>query len=111
MLYYTKKNEQRKVDSGHGHWSYPLLDEANGCVNGCMSGISVYSQTAFTPPAVHSFQEGFFVLSGTGEAQVAGAVFPLEPEMSFLVPANHVHALRSNDETVPLVLFWFHAGV
>ena len=111
MKYYARKEEHRKIDSGHGHWSYPLLDEKNGCVSDCMSGISVYSQTQFTPPAEHSFQEGFLVLSGTGEAQVANEVFFLEPEMSFLVPAHHPHSLRSNHETTPLVLFWFHAGV
>ncbi len=110
MTYYAKKDEALRQDSGNGHWSYPLLNETNGCVNDCMTGISVYASTTYTPPAVHPFQEGFLVIRGTGWAKVGEEEFPLVPELSFLVPAGCAHALKSDSEQVQLELFWFHAG-
>lgn len=88
VQYWAEMDESRRSDSGHGHWSYPLLGEENGCVRDCMSGISYYTDTCFTPVATHPFQEGFLVLSGTGDARVGGETFPLTPMRSFLVPAG-----------------------
>lgn len=51
------------------------------------------------------------MISGHGEALVGTDQFLLEPDSSFLVPANFAHAMRSYDENDPLVLFWFHAAV
>ena len=109
VKYWAELDESRRADSGHGHWSYPLLGEENGCVRDCMSGISYYTDTCFTPVATHPFQEGFLVLSGTGDARVGGETFPLTPMRSFLVPAGVEHTLRSASAAQPLVLFWFHA--
>lgn len=107
---YCVIDESGRVDSGGGHWSYELLGPENGCVNECGSGVSYYAGVQFTPDAVHSFQEGFLVLSGEGEARVDEQVFALRPMMSFLVPAETRHALRSTSSEEPLVLFWFHAS-
>lgn len=109
LKYWADREESRRSDSGHGHWSYPLLGPENGAVKDCMSGISYYTDTCFTPPATHPFQEGFLVLSGTGDARVGSATFSLKPMRSFLVPAGVEHMLRSSSGTQPLVLFWFHA--
>lgn len=106
---YCEPDEGRRVDSGSGHWSYPLLGPEHGCVNQCMSGVSYYTETMFTPEAVHEFQEGFLVLSGAGEARVDGQTFPLKPMVSFLAPAGARHTMRSASPEEPLVLFWFHA--
>lgn len=111
MVYYCKQEEARRIDSGNGHWSYPLLDERNGCINSCASGISYYSNLEFIPPAVHPFQEGFLVLEGFGKAHVGDQIFYLEPHMSFLVPSGIPHSLKCENESSPLKLFWFHAGV
>lgn len=108
---YCALKDSHRVDSDSGHWSFPLLGVEHGCVNQCASGISYYAGTQFTPDAVHGFQEGFLVLSGTGEARVDGEVFALEPMVSFLVPAWAGHTLRSVSPEEPLVLFWFHAGI
>ena len=110
MQYWCKKDAARRQESGGGHWSYPLLGPEHGCVNGCASGISYYANTAYIPPARHAFQEGFLVLSGRGAARVGEEEFPLEPELSFLVPAGTAHTLKSDSPEKPLVLFWFHAG-
>ncbi len=110
MRSYCDADESRRVDSGHGHWALPLLGPEHGCVNACAAGVSYYTDVQFTPPAVHDFQEGFLVLSGTGEAEVGGQCFALRPMRSFLVPAGTRHALRSGNSREPLVLFWFHAA-
>ena len=109
FLLYCDVEETRRVDCGSGPWSYSLLGPENGCVNECMTGVSGYSSTDFTPPDVHTFQEGFMVLSGSGEAKVGEDVFALKPMRSFLVPAGMEHALRSSSLSEPLMVFWFHA--
>ena len=47
-----------------GRRSVKFLTEANGCINGCCSGVTICSETEFNPePGFHDDQEGFFVLS------------------------------------------------
>ncbi|MBQ6334684.1 MAG: cupin domain-containing protein [Erysipelotrichaceae bacterium] len=109
MKYYVSISESKKEDSGNGHYSYPLLNESNGCTRDCATGISYYTALEYTPPAVHEFHEGFMVLSGKGYAKVDKEEFPLDDQISFFVPAGKEHALKSQSEDEPLVLFWFHA--
>ena len=109
MKYYVSLYDSKKVDSGNGHYSYPLLSEANGCVDECATGISYYTSVQYTPAAVHGFHEGFLVLSGKGSARVGEEEFEVDESVSFFVPAGMEHSLRSLDEDKPLVLFWFHA--
>ena len=66
MSCYVKKSETAEVKSGHGHGSWPMLGEAQGCVNKCCAGISYYSSTEYTPPAVHDDQEGVLRFGGPG---------------------------------------------
>jgi len=109
MKYYATIDPAQRMDSGNQHYSYPLLDAQHGCTNDCMTGISVYASTEYTPVAVHSFQEGFIVLDGDGFAQVGDETFPLYPKLSFIVPSGVTHALKSASNTKPVTLFWFHA--
>lgn len=109
MAYYQRRDSVTEIVSGHGHSSWPLLGEAQGCVNACAGGISSYTSTEYTPPATHDFQEGFIVLSGHGRAKVGTEEFPLDPETAFLVPQGVNHQLKSISPDTPLLLFWFHA--
>lgn len=109
MKYYVSIEESRKVDSGNGHFSYPLLNETNGCDEVTATGISYYTSTEYTPPAVHTFHEGFMVLSGRGYAKVGEEEFILDDKVSFIVPAGEEHSLKSVSEMEPLKLFWFHS--
>ena len=43
---------------------HTLLDEKQGCVNGCRMGVSLYRSTEYHMPQKHDDQEGFFVLDG-----------------------------------------------
>lgn len=107
-LQYARQEETKKTPVVDGHWAYPLLGEEHGCTNECATGISYYTLPDYTPPAEHPFQEGFFVVRGTGMALVDGTEITLDPELSFLVPAHAQHSLKCCGEE-PLVLFWFHA--
>lgn len=110
MKYYITKEEVIRVDSGNGHWSYPMLNSENGCTNNCCTGISYYASTDYTPVAVHQdFQEGFVVLSGKGKVKINQEEFDVVSEMSFIVPVNTAHQMKSDNSMEPLVLFWFHA--
>lgn len=109
MIYRASKKEAVRMESGHGHCSYPLLREEHGCTKGCCTGISHYASLSYTPPAIHEDQEGFYVISGSGAARIAGEEFLIAPDMSLIAPAGAEHQFRSDSEQIPLVLFWFHA--
>lgn len=109
MRYYNTKKETMEVKVGHGHSSFSLLGEEQGCMNGCCAGISYYSETEYTPIAVHEDQEGFVVLSGTGWAKIGEEEFFLEKETAFIVPKGMTHQMKSANQKETLVLFWFHA--
>ena len=109
MKYYVSLHDSKRIDSGNGHYSYPLLSEANGCGKDCATGISYYTSAEYTPAAVHEFHEGFMVLSGKGSARVGEEEFEVDESVSFFVPAGKEHLLKAADEKSPLVLFWFHA--
>ena len=59
-----------------GHIGFSLLDENNGCVNGCCCGVSRYTKTEYQIPGCHDDQEGFMVLSGNGYAKLGEEAFP-----------------------------------
>ncbi|MBR6261213.1 MAG: cupin domain-containing protein, partial [Erysipelotrichaceae bacterium] len=101
MKYYVSLKEARKEDSGNGHYSYPLLNESNGCPKDVASGVSYYTSNEFTPPAVHEFHEGFMVLSGKGYARVDDEEFALDDQISFFVPAGKKHSLRCEGSDKP----------
>ena len=109
MLYYQKKSDAREIQAGHGHGTFPLLNENHGCTGGCCAGISYYASTEYTPVAVHDDQEGFIVLSGKGWAKIGGQEFPVEKDTAFIAPAGTAHQMRTVDPDEPLTLFWFHA--
>lgn len=109
MSYFVQKKTVKEINSGNGHSSFPMLGEAQGCVNDCAGGISYYRATEYTPPAVHDFQEGFIVLGGSGSARVGAEEFLLEKEIAFIVPSGVEHQLKAENSEQPLVLFWFHA--
>lgn len=94
-----------------GHLSYGMLTENNGCVAGCSAGISVFTETEFPLPAAHDDQEGFLVLEGSGFARVGETEFPIEPEVSFIVPAGTPHCIKKDLACAQLKVFWFHSAV
>lgn len=94
-----------------GHRGGAMLDEQNGCTNGCQMGGSVYTATDYPPAAVHDYQEGFLVVSGTGTAQIGDSEFQLFPGVAFIVPAGVSHTMKKDDGVEDGVrLFWFHAA-
>ena len=59
----------------------------------------------------HPFQEGFLVLSGKGWGESGRRrSSPSRAGISFVVPAEMAHQLKSDDADTPLELFWFHAA-
>ncbi|MBR6571956.1 MAG: cupin domain-containing protein [Clostridia bacterium] len=93
-----------------GHISFSLLDESNGCTNGCCCGVSRYTETEYQVPGCHDDQEGFMVLSGSGYAKIGEEEGYVCSGTAFIVPAGVEHALRTDNPAIPLEVFWFHAS-
>lgn len=110
MKFYVNKKDVAPIQR-EGHHTFELLKEENGCVDGCCTGISVYTATEYPTAGVHEDQEGFVVLEGTGWAKIGDAEFPIEPEMSFLAPAGVRHCIKKAPASQPVKVFWFHAAV
>lgn len=110
MLYY--KNESDAQHQQFEHHDYAeLLNQDNGCVASCRTGLLYYRQTSFIQGGVHEDQEGFYVLEGSGRARVGEQEFPISPGSCFIAPAGKEHYI-CRDETCDYVkLFFFHAAV
>jgi hypothetical protein len=93
----------------NGHLSYEMLNETNGCVAGCCTGISIYPETEYSVTSCHDDQEGFLILEGFGLAKVGEAEFAIEPELSFIVPAGIHHYIKRDPASKPVKVFWFHS--
>lgn len=93
--------------SSVGHSSCRLLSEEQGCEGDCAAGISLYHETTFPEPMKHPFQEGFYVISGNGEAKVGADCFPISQDMAFIVPRNTEHTIRA-EHGCSVRVFWFH---
>ncbi|MEW6550251.1 MAG: cupin domain-containing protein [Spirochaetota bacterium] len=95
-----------------GEYAYiPLLSEENGCRAGCRTGLLSYFQEEYGQGGVHEDQEGFFVLEGTGKAQVGEREFSLSPGSCFIVPPGLRHAIKKDPACDHIKLFFFHAAV
>ncbi|MBC3888027.1 cupin domain-containing protein [Acetobacterium paludosum] len=110
MKYYVRLRDVEETQRPD-YTSRYLVDEKNGCVAGCKTGISCHIKTAYPNSQAHADQEGFLVLEGTGWAKVGDQEFKLEPETSFIVPAGVQHALKRDENSVSLKVFWFHAAI
>ena len=110
MSYFVAKRETN-TDLTGSYFSYVLLNSKNGCTNGCVCGISSYSCLEYPKFDMHNDQEGFIVLSGEGYAKVGEEEGMLRPGVSFIVPANTLHAIRSIHTDIPVEVFWFHAAI
>lgn len=110
MGYFVNKKNVAPVYR-EGQHSFELLKSENGCVAGCCSGITVYTEAEYLAPGVHEDQEGFFVLEGTGWAKVGEEEVRIEPEMSFMAPAGVEHSVKKDRDSVPVKVLWFHAAI
>lgn len=102
-----------KVEPSFGDWhySYDLLDEHNGCIAGCKTGVSLYTCVDYQQPGNHKDQEGFFVLDGKGSVKIGEEYIELYPGISFIVPAGVNHSIKSSSAEIGVRVFWFHAAI
>ena len=106
------KLEEALAARQEGKRGVKFLTEANGCLSGCCSGVTIYSEKEFNPaPGYHDDQEGFFVLEGEGYAKLGDCEFPIKPGDSFIALPKVRHTIRTNDESRPVKVFWFHSAV
>lgn len=109
MIPYVRLEEVVATDGKEtGH---TLLDERHGCVNGSRCGVSFYTREEYDEAKSHDDQEGFFVLEGHGKALIGGEEIPMEPGISFMVPAHTPHTMKKDKDCPVCKVFWFHAAV
>jgi len=51
------------------------------------------------------------VLEGEGYAKLGDCEFPIKPGDSFIALPKVRHTIRTNDESRPVKVFWFHSAV
>ena len=102
MTYFADSNDQ--LESGG-----VILDERNGCVNGCKIGISVYDNTEYNKGGVHEDQEGFYVLEGTGKALFGDEEHEIYPGMTMIAPAGVKHQIKKDEKSCDIKVLYFHA--
>lgn len=91
-----------------GRRSVKFLTEANGCINGCCSGVTICSETEFNPePGFHDDQEGFFVLEGNGFVRLDNEEFEVKSGDSFIALPGVRHTMKTVDSEKPLKVFCF----
>jgi mannose-6-phosphate isomerase-like protein (cupin superfamily) len=110
MSYFINRTNVAPI-TREGYISYPLLTEAQGCVNGFSSGITCYTTTEYQTPGVHDDQEGFVVMEGRGWAKVGGEEYRLEPDVCFVAPAGVAHAIKRDADVSLVKVCWFHGAI
>jgi mannose-6-phosphate isomerase-like protein (cupin superfamily) len=88
-----------------------LLDETNGCLAGCKTGLLSYTQEEYIQGGVHDDQEGFYVLEGSGSAKIGDTEFNLEAGTCFIVPPGLYHSIKKAKDVPCIKLFFFHAAI
>lgn len=110
LVPYVDLNEVMKCSEA-GTRSFRLLDEKNGCVAGCCTGVTIYGDTEYPRGGIHDDQEGFFVIAGQGMAKIGDTEFEIYPGVSFLAPAGVHHTIKRDEDSEPVKVFWFHSAV
>lgn len=92
---------------------YVLIGEAEGCVNGCNAGVSIYKNEEYIEElfAAHDDQEGFYVLEGSGIAKIDGEEVAIKAGDSFMIPAHVMHGMKKDALCEYCKVFWFHAAI
>lgn len=104
--------EEVIASQGEGKRGYKLLTQDNGCVNGCCSGITIYSDYEFsTKMGCHEDQEGFYVLEGEGFAKLDDLVFSIKAGDSFIALPGVKHTICTKEGCQAVKVFWFHSGI
>ncbi|WP_272798157.1 cupin domain-containing protein [Butyrivibrio sp. DSM 10294] len=110
MEFYADSNkiiDEMKRDKRH---SCDVLTAENGCVAGCKAGFTFYESTEYGKGGVHADQEGFLVLEGMGKARFDDKEFDVYPGLAMIAPAGTVHAIKRNEDSEAVKVFWFHSA-
>jgi mannose-6-phosphate isomerase-like protein (cupin superfamily) len=104
-------HEELLTRDGKGRPAGRLLGDEHGAECGFCVGISYYDADQYVAPGVHEDQEGFYVLEGTGTADVGGAEFSIRPGSSFLAAKGVPHRIRRDPASGPIKVLWTHGAV
>ena len=111
MAYFFDSNKELEKMHAEGKRACDVLGEAQGCVNGCHAGITIYGETEYGKGGTHEDQECFLVLEGKGMATIGDQEFPIYPGITMVAPAGVFHVFKRDQESVPVKIFWFHAAI
>lgn len=105
----SEEEARKKVEAGK--MAFPLLNEKDGCRNGCCMGITVCVHDDYRGMGSHDDQELFYVLEGNGRAMVGGEEILLTPGVAFLVPAGVEHGMIREPGSEYCKVLWFHGAI
>ena len=106
-----KESNGTKNSKGGSHTGRTLIDASHGALKGFCMGVSFYEGTDYGKPGVHTDQEGFYVLEGTGTAKVGESEFRISPGSSFLACPGVPHTIKSDSPDSPVKVLWAHGAI
>ncbi len=107
----SNTHEEALARDAQGRPVGTLVNASHGAVLGFSMGLVYYDNLEYLAPGVHDDQEGFYILAGTGMAQVGETEFPIRLGSSFLAPKGVPHRIKRNAESVPVKVLYAHGAV
>ena len=104
-------HEEAMTRDAKGRPAGRLIGDAQGAECGFCMGISYYDGEDYLAPGVHEDQEGFYVLAGTGTADIGGTEFAIRPGSAFLAAKGIPHRIKRDRASGPIKVLWTHGAV
>lgn len=110
MKIYCHEKDARQFSSDN-HFGCTLIDEQNGAKKEFGMGISCYFWNEYGKPGVHNFQEGFYVLEGSGTAKIGNEEFKIIPGSAFIAADGVPHSFKKDADVEYVKILYSHGSV
>lgn len=104
-------HEEALTRDNRGRPAGLLIGAAHGAECGYCMGITYYDGEDYLAPGIHDDQEGFYVLEGTGTADLGGTEFQIRPGSAFLAAKGVPHRIKRDHASGPVKVLWTHGAV
>ena len=105
---YFSKADKKAPKVVPGATNYPIFSNDTAPCPDCNASVNVYHCEEYPPPGIHSDNEGFYVIRGSGMAQVGEEEAAISAGSFFYAPAGVPHTIKKDIEAPELEVILFH---